>query len=369
MNDLFPRFFADTAHVCGHEKTLHANFMHQLLDDGVPRGCVEREHRAGTKRIDLVVRAEQHGGRWLASDAVTIAFEFKGGAYNVRNALRGTIDADGYCADMPRLAALRARGIEAWFVCVDMVQLGLALSQRQRLRVAAQCARHGVHFAYYAQGDDRCLIARAGSAPVEVAVARSSFASAGGGRWQDGLAELRAVLDRTGVTEDTVTGLLYHALKRAGVGSGRLSLETYFNCASAGSRMQQRPDLCVFGNRVGGRFNLYRNGDRGLPNDGIKIADLQALIEVKSRAGVCNMTAAAFTDKVLADIDKLVWWRGRLRQTGAASVGAVPPAYVMIAVDADERSLAPAAVDALRRRAEQNAIQFHYVKVASIEKA
>ncbi|WP_413674437.1 hypothetical protein ACEN9H_08750 [Massilia cellulosiltytica] len=371
MDYLFARFFADTAAVCGHEKTLHANFMHQLLMDGVPRDCIAREHADGDKRIDLVVHANRSGDRWLARDDAVVAFEFKGGAYNVRNALHDTIDSEGYCADMDKLATLRRQGAEAWFVCVDMAELGLALSPRQQQRVAGQCARRGVHFAYYAQGADHCVIARPGTKPVDVALACGMVRNEGPVRWQDCLPELASLLNRADVTEDTVTGFIYHALQRAGVGTNRLSLETYFNCAAQGTRMHQRPDLCVFGDRVGGRFNLYRSGDRRRPNDGIKIGDLQAVIEVKSSANARRVSAAAFAKKIAADIDKLVWWRERLGQArlGAGYADVSKPDYVMIAVDNSQSSLAPSTLDDLRHHAAKNSVHFHYLKVAHNEKA
>jgi hypothetical protein len=371
MDHLFARFFADTAAVCGHEKTLHANFMHQLLMDGVPRDRIAREHAAEDGWVDLVVHAERTGDRWFARDAAAMAFEFKGGAYNVRNALHDTINAEGYCADMDKLAALRRQGIEAWFVCVDMAELGLALSPRQQQRVADQCTRRSVHFAYHAQGADYCIIARSGTKPVDVAVARGTVRNDSTARWQDCLPELTPLLGLADVTEDTVTGFLYHALQRAGVATNRLSLETYFNCAAQGTRMHQRPDLCVFGDRVGGRFNLYRNGDRRRPNDGIKIGDLQALIEVKSRTGARRVSNPAFAKMIASDIDKLVRWRDRLGQArfGAGYADVSQPDYVMIAVDNEQSSLAPATLDDLRCHAARNLVHFHYLKVAHNEKA
>jgi hypothetical protein len=130
--------------------------------------------------------------------------------------------------------------------------------------------------------------------------------------------------------------------------------------------MHQRPDLCVFGDRVHGRFNLYRNGDRTRPNDDIKIGDLQALIEVKSRVGARRVSAAAFAKKIASDIDKLVRWRERLGEArlGAGYADVSQPDYVMIAVDNNQSSLVPAALDDLRRQAAMNSVHFHYLKVA-----
>lgn len=365
MNTIFANFFSDVASVCGHEATLHANFMHQLLLDGVPSSCIEREHPVDGKRIDLVLSATRCDKAWAASEHVTAAFEFKGGAYNARNALYDEIDADGYCSDLDKLAPLARRGIECWFVCTDMVELGIALSPAARRRVADQCTRRGIHFAYHAQGQTSCTIARAGSAPVQVALAPARRAAVKVGRWQDCVPHLHPLLRQASFTEDTAAGMVYHTLQQAGFSATQISLETYFRCAKGSGRMQKRPDICVFSERVAGRFNLYRGGDRKRPNDGIKIGNLQALIEIKGSDGACRASAQAFATQIAADIDKLTEWRARFHASGYLPGGsaAIHPDYVMIAIDNRKVPLAAAAVDTLRARANRHAIVFHYLRV------
>lgn len=366
MESLFSNFFSAVSGVCGHEATLHANFMHQLLRAGVPGPCIEREHPIGGKRVDLVVSAVCHHGTWSASDEVAIAFEFKGGAYNVRNALSDEIDADGYCADLDKLAPLAALGVECWFVCIDMAELGIALSSAATLRVAAQCARRKIHFAYQAQGDAHCLIARAGTKPVRVPLTHPAPATPATSSWRDCLPRLAPLLRQARFTEDTATGFVYHALQQVGLGATQLSLETYFRCATGVGRMQKRPDICVFDNRVAGRFNLYRGGDRTRSNDGIKIGNLRALIEIKGSNGASRASAQSFASQIAADIDKLSQWRDRFSASGYLPGGssAVHPDYVMIAFDNRKVPLAAAALDELRAHAGRHAVDFHYMRIA-----
>lgn len=366
METIFANFFSDVSTICGHEATLQANFMHQLLLDGLPCKSVAREYSIGGKPVDLVLSAERHDGAWGEGDAVIVAFEFKGGAYNVRNALRDEIDPDGYCSDMDKLVALRRRGIECWFVCVDMAELGIALSPAARQRVAAQCARRGIHFAYHAQDQDQCLIARAGSSFVHVALQLARPAAATQARWQDCLPRLTLLLRQASFTEHTATGLVYHALQQAGLGATRISLETYFSCAKGTGRMQKRPDICVFGDRVAGRFNLYRGGDSSRSNDGIKIGDLQSIIEIKGSDGASRVSEKAFAAQIASDIEKLAQWRSLFGASGYLPGGSefVHPDYVMMVIDNRKIPLGLTSLEDLHRQAGLHAVNFHYMRVA-----
>ena len=365
MENIFTAFFSDVSAVCGHEATLHANFMHHLLADGAPCEAVMREYRIGGKRIDLVLSAVQHDGAWTPCASPTMAFEFKGGAYNTRNALHDVIDADGHCPDLDKLAALRSEGLECWFVCSDMAELGIALSPWAQLQVAKQCARRGIHFAYHAQGQDRLLIARAGRPLQRPKLQATAPAVASHARWQDSLPLLAAMLSQSSFTEDTATGVVYHALQRSGFNARQVSLETYFKCARARGRMQDRPDICVFGNRVDGRFNLYRGGDPARSNDGIKIGNLQALIEIKGSDGTARTSERSFAALVSADIDKLRLWRARFEvSVYLPAQAAARPDYVMIAVDNRKVPLSSSLLQDLAFQAGQQAVDFHYLRIA-----
>lgn len=365
MENIFTAFFSDVSAVCGHEATLHANFMHHLLADGAPYTALMREHRMGGRRIDLVLSAVRHDGTWTACASPTTAFEFKGGAYGTRNALRDVIDADGYCPDLDRLVALRDEGLECWFVCSDMAELGISLSPGVQLQVATQCARRGIHFAYHAQGNDRCLIARAGRPLQRPKLQATAPAVAPHARWQDSLPLLAGMLSHSGFTEDTAAGVVYHALQRSGFNARQVSLETYFKCARARGRMQQRPDICVFGDRVGGRFNLYRAGDPARPNDGIKIGDLRALIEIKGSDRTARSGERSFASQVSKDIDRLGLWRARFEASGyLPALEAARPDYVMIAIDNRKVPLPSGLLQDLVFQADRQAVVFHYLRIA-----
>jgi hypothetical protein len=365
MESIFGSFFRDTAGVCGHENTFHANFMHQLLLSGLPAKSVAREYKSGAQRVDIALFADRGDNGWRAQEDLRIAIEFKGGAYNTRNALRDTIDADGYCDDIGKLATLKQKGIECWFVCIDVVELGISLSMGARGRVAHQCASHGIHFAYYAQGESSFLISR----DVEILhhqLPPSDTESAlkpHTARWEDCLPQLSQLLRQPLASEDTYTGMVYHALQCTGFAAGQVSLETYFSCAKGTGRMQLRPDLCVFNNQVKGRFNLYQRGDISRSNDGIKIGNLQTLIEVKGSSATERLSDNAFAKLIDADIKKLVSWRKRIQESGylPGMPGARQPEYVMIAVDNRQKAMDAVALGLLQQQSLQNSIQFHYM--------
>jgi len=132
--------------------------------------------------------------------------------------------------------------------------------------------------------------------------------------------------------------------------------------------MQKRPDICVFSERVAGRFNLYRGGDRKRPNDGVKIGNLRALIEIKGSNGACRVSAQAFATQITADIDKLTEWRMRFAASGYLLGGsaAIHPDYVMIAIDNRKVPLTAATLNDLRAHASRHAIDFHYLRVTPI---
>lgn len=365
MESIFGNFFRDTAGVCGHENTFHANFMHHLLVSGLPAKCVAREYKSGAQRVDIALFADRSENRWHAQEDLRSAIEFKGGAYNTRNALRDTIDADGYCDDIGKLVPLRQRGIECWFVCIDVIELGISLSLGARGRVARQCASHGIHFAYYAQGESSFLISRDGKIQHHQlpSATTASALMPHAARWGDCLPQLSQLLRQPLVSEDTYTGMVYHALQCTGFTASQLSLETYFSCAKGTGRMQLRPDLCVFNSQVNGRFNLYQRGDVSRSNDGIKIGNLQTLIEVKGSSATERLSDNAFAKLIDADIKKLVNWRKRIQESGylPGMPGARQPEYVMIAVDNRQKAMDATALGLLQQLSVQNSIHFHYI--------
>lgn len=179
------------------------------------------------------------------------------------------------------------------------------------------------------------------------------------GRWHDCLALLPALVNQGIASEDTHVGVIYHALQKSGIGTNRISLETYFKCASS-SRMQQRPDLCLFSSAVGGRFNLYRNGDRGRSNDVLKIGKLEAIIEAKGSAATDRLSDASFARLIDADIRKLGKWRQQFTNSGYLRTGQHPD-YVRIAIAKREQPLAAEKISALHALASREAVRLHYI--------
>ena len=226
------------------------------------------------------------------------------------------IDASGYCKDMAKLKADAARGIECWFLCVDMQELGRAVSPFKVELVSEQCTAHGLSFAYYCQGELNFHVSRPNqklaSLPVAKAVATSS--SRGVDFLLDRNGPKLAVLARQCLAvsghEANHAVRLYDVLRNAGFGVEQLSLETYFSFAAPeGSRMQDRPDLVVFDAAFDGRFNLYNGGDMRRSNDAHKLAHIETIFEVKGGAAMDKKSDKAVMQAYLDDIHKLGRWR------------------------------------------------------------
>lgn len=351
-------FFSQANAICGSEATLHALFSHQLIMSGVDHRTVYREYRLGKSPVDIVMldKAPEHGGK------STLAIEFKGGAYNTRNALFDTVDSMGHCHDLVKLQPFVDAGMICWFICVDMAELGVALNNVARHSVAEQCRKRGIHFAYFCQGESQYLL-ETGDGPLLLPRAIPSerrtatqFPTTGqNAHWVKRLKALCADMDSS---EDTYIALLYHALRESGYGVEQLSLETYFNCAAGSSRMQLRPDMSIFDPEVNGRFNLYRHGNRQLPNDAHKLAHLQAIIEVKGSATTVKMSDARFAALVETDIGKLARWRACLSAAHSTS-RARDAAYIMLVVDRATRKEVYAST--LRKKARDAGVEFIYL--------
>lgn len=366
MKTIFANFFNDMSGVCGYENTFHANFCHQLLVRGLPKTSFAREYRLNELRdewTDIVLFAELSTAGWTVCNKPRVAIEFKGGAYGECNALHKTIDADGNCTDLDKLLRYRKEGLECWFVCVDVAELGISLSERARQRVAANCAKRGINFAYHAQDEAAFLLCIDGKTEKCLLPTKAIPSGRQSPTWQDCLSHLPDLMLNHSASEDTYTSLLYHALHRAGFTANQLSLETYFCCAKHGTRMHKRPDMCIFDPKIAGRFNLYRNGKRERSNDGAKLGNLHALIEVKGSSATEKLTDVGFAKQIEKDINKLVGWRERFQGTGYMSTisNRLPPEFVMLAVDNRIKTLHETALVQLRQLAQAQDIHFHYV--------
>jgi hypothetical protein len=169
--------------------------------------------------------------------------------------------------------------------------------------------------------------------------------------------------DNISGSEDDYVFRLYHALRQAGCGVQQLSLETYFGFARRGvSRMQLRPDLCLFEASIGGHFNLYRGGRKVVSNDALKLHALRTLIEVKGSVGSAKHPEAMFVLSLERDLDKLANWKAML-MAASADLGvyrSISADFMLIVMDPRPLALSAAALDDLNARATRHGVDFLY---------
>lgn len=349
-NELLASVFAESSAFCGREEVLHAIMFHQLMGAGIAHTQIAREQLLLGGRADIVLYGEGVGGDFVTTrKRPRVAIEIKGGAYGDRNALRDELDSCGYCDDMAKLEPEARRGVECWFICVDMPELGRAVSPLKAGLVAEQCHARGLAFAYYCQGEERFLVSRPTGKPTCFPIAKTipkrklatdlRFAPRG----RDFLSFAEGCLAVKG-HEANITTRLYEYLRTVGYGASQLSLETYFSFAvRPGERMQSRPDLVVFDADFDGRFNLYRNGDRRQSNDQNKLAHISTIFEVKGGASMFSKSDRAILETYSADIKKLRRWR----DAAAHARNGTNVRTIFLGVDGRPSGLPASAVDAL----------------------
>lgn len=350
-NELLATVFSDSSAFCGKEDVLHAQLYHQMLGAGYAHTKMAREQALSNNRVDLVLFGDDMAGAFTGTTKKPlVAIEVKGGAYGNRNALKDTINASGYCADMAKLKPEAARGIEAWFICVDMPELGRAVSPAKVALVSEQCAAHGLAFAYYCQGESTFQVSRPKQKLAAIPIAKASNKSSRTAidfllaPNDPKLAALSRKCLAVNGHEANNTALLYDCLRGAGFGVAQLSLETYFSfAAQPGSRMQERPDLVVFDADFDGRFNLYKGGNARMSNDQHKLAHIQTIFEVKGGSSMNKKSDNAVMKDYLADIEKLKHWRdGATKARSGTRLQTV-----FLGVDGRAKGLSTAAVQTL----------------------
>ncbi|MCM8611173.1 hypothetical protein [Accumulibacter sp.] len=365
---LIAKSFADASQFCGHEEVIHAIVHHRLSQSGIPATQLMREFPLEAGKTDLVVLGPHGHSADKTALVPRVAIEVKGGAYGDRNALRDRIDARGHCDDMAKLQPAAARGVECWFMCVDMPELGRAVGSMKARLIAERCIAHGLNFAYHCQGEPSWLAAGPATPlahfplpPVPPTSRRAGIdflLNAGETR----LRPLAKALLAAGGHEANLATVLYGFLREAGFGVHQLSLETYFSfAAEAGNRMQRRPDLAVFDAGFDGRFNLYRGGDRHRSNDGHKLAHLEAIVEVKGGAAIDRKSSNAVLADYRKDIDKLAAWRDRI-----SAIGGVRPLALFLGVDGRPGGLPESAHAELNERCQRGGVSLLLISGRSI---
>ena len=366
----FTRFFSEAGSFVGTEKTLHALFYYHLLGCGFLPKSIGREFRLASGPVDVVLFDHQAttANQRLAESA-SVAIEFKGGAYNTRNALFDTIDAQGHCPDLDKMLPFLVRGVSCWFVAVDMAPLGVALSDGDRMRVFEQCQKRGMGFAYVCSNEPFFLFAppRERLQKIVRNATLPSGREAGGladdtsSVWADFSSQVAAVNG----SEDDYCSLLYSTLRSAGTSASQVSLETYFGFAGTGKGMQLRPDLTLFQPGVAGRFNLYEGGDQRRSNDNHKLAHLAAIFEVKGSHSLFKKRDATLAEIYSEDIEKLGRWGDLIHRTAKSKgLTVADPARVFVAIDRRPRPLDEAIQAMLRARAKAVGVSLRYFHAA-----
>jgi len=320
--------FGDTNQFCGKEDVIHAIIYHHLIESGMLPTQVAREQPVSTNRIDVVVFDRQIRGQFKKTELQPgLAIEVKGGAYGDRNALNDEIAADGYCKDMDKLEKEVAKGTASWFMCVDMPELGRAVTREGVNRIHSQCKKRKISFAYFCQGEEYFFYAPTGEDESNEKIVMNR----NGGIEpcvksiiNDRNPLFKAMCEqliRVNGHEANTTAALYQLFRKSGLAASQISLETYFSFAKKpGSRMHDRPDMVLFDEGFDGVFNLYKKGNREWSNDSHKMAHINTIIEVKGSATMNSKGDKSRLKIYMDDIDKLKGWQAMSRTNGCETL-------------------------------------------------
>lgn len=366
--NILASIFSDIDEFCGKEDVIHAIIYHHLLESGLSSTQVAREQPVSKNRIDVVVFDQQIQGQYNKTNILPkIAIEVKGGAYGNRNALKDTIKPDGYCDDMEKLEKEIDKGIEAWFICVDMPELGRSIDDFLIKKIHHQCKKRNISFAYFCQGEAYFFYAPHNAVHSNEQIIKnndsgcnlpvSSILS------QDNIYfnEMCEQLLKISGHEANTTAALYQLFRKSGMSVPQLSLETYFSFAKKpGSRMQLRPDMVLFNKEFDGMFNLYKKGNRNLSNDSHKMAYINTIFEVKGSASM-NSKGDKLRLKIYSeDIDKLKNWQAMAHSNGCKSLKGY-----FICLDGHKKPLPMSAIQEMFEHSGQNPVV--YISHSSVE--
>lgn len=363
------RFFAACNGIVGHEANYQVMLAMELERDHP--GRVRREYSvasAGRGGIDVLV-LDSEGRPWAL-------FEVKGGAYNNRSALTDEFHKS-IPKDMATLAKVDVASSRRWVVAVDALEefgRSLPFNKQQVLKDGARAS--SVSFAYYGHGDKTCMIVAGDERTRYPVVPRS----AGPGQHVDAC-DLFSVTGLTGLfaparesleREADVVATLYRHILGLGYSQHQVATETYFGFAPKknGSRMQERPDLCLFDPEVQGHFNLYPKGDTSRSYDPLKFAACRVMAEFKGGATLGRMRDPTLMDKYRPDIEKLGNWQRIMKRQQYDRDPKLPPVdFVFVAVDLRAHPLAPRLCDELSGEAQRQCVRFVYVHLPKADRS
>ena len=360
ITSAFSSFFAHSNNIVGNEAN-YQTILHNALTEEC-EGSVYREYRdsrVGRGGIDVVMCNK-------TQEKLLAAFEIKGGAYNVRNALRDTFTVDGYCKDMDRLKGLVSNETEAWMVCIDATELGRVMSWKKLQGAIDHVRQRGIGLAYYAQGNDKFLVVQpcgekksftlkdVDLTGVDYDSVRNLITSE---RIHDDLSQVRNSFN----IEADIVAQMYRIFVNEGLSQKQISLETYFGFAP-GNGMQQRPDICIYEPRISGRFNLYPKGDSKQSNDPLKLQSVRCVIEVKGGLPLAKKSEKAIIKSYETDLAKLKEWKAVIsKQQRRLQIVSNSIDYILFAVDVRSVGLSPELINEVREKAAENGIVFNYM--------
>ncbi|TPH13940.1 hypothetical protein [Litorilituus lipolyticus] len=340
---------------------IHAITYGSLIGSGILPIQIAREQPISSSRLDLVVFDKQINGQFYQSNLLPkAAIEVKGGAYGNRNALHDEISSNGYCADMDKLEKEALKGVESWFICIDMPELGRSINLNRIADIYAQCKSRHISFAYYCQGEDSFF-----NAPTDT---KESYEKVNLSNSYGSDTPVQSILNidnpafitmcnellKINGHEANTVAALYQLFRDANFGVQQLSLETYFSFAKTnGSRMHDRPDMVIFNQHFDGKFNLYKGGNKNCSNDAHKMAHINTIFEVKGSALMNKKGDSARLKIYLDDITKLQNWQNMASKNGSKDLKAY-----FICLDGRKKSLHNSAIEEMVNKSSNVSIVY-----------
>lgn len=300
-------FCTSVSGFCGREDVIHEVFCQSLYKAGLLNTELQREHQCGPiKKCDIVL---------IGDGKLSHAIEIKGGAYAHRNSLSELYrkyKREGEIADIENLEQCSENGIESWFICIDMPDLGRALDDGQAQELTQLCHSKNINFLYYCQKDKSAMIVIKGNIKT-LKISKPEYSTINKS-FKDVLSEAASsdfeFISNVDGHEANITSHLYNLARRSGLAVPQISLETYFVAASTGKRGGfYRPDMVLFESDFDGRFNLYNNGNVERNLDQHKMPSVRSLIEVKGGSSFRKQSPQKRLKDCLADAKKLNMWR------------------------------------------------------------
>ena len=353
--------FGEANEFCGKEDVLHAIIYRQLILSGLSPLQIAREQPISSSRIDVVVFDKSIAGQFHKTSVLPrLAIEVKGGAYGDRNALNDEICSDGYCKDMEKLEKEVSNGLDSWFICVDMPELGRAVNEGLIRKIHKQCAKRKISFAYFCQGGNSYYylpVSNQSESKEPLTTSHESTTPDIESIFSKSNAEFMSMshnLLSINGHEANTTAAIYQLLRESGLSVPQVSLETYFSFAKKkNSRMHDRPDLVVFNQNFDGKFNLYQKRDRSLSNDLHKLSHINSIIEVKGSAAMNSKSDKARLDIYSDDIEKLKRWKLLARSRGCKHLKGM-----FFCLDGRKKGLSSEAIQHLFDISEKNLIVY-----------